>query len=1014
MHNTEINRLLSQLNKKELTVFDIPEEYQNNSQIISLERKLGLRTIGKRGFDVISNTFFVEEELTSDETQKKICSSFNDFGSFFDFLEGDVYENACYAFYSFPQEIIVSHKLDMRKLKERKSFIMDSIDKYTLSPTKQERERYKGCLQWAEKFNACKTDIELKEITQRYAKSKAAEIVNIDFFLFQYIFYDFSDKQRISAVLEYVYTHACMFYKAQRQGFYTALYIMYSPNDILNAIDLLKNATPKQKKDLKKYFSKLKDKRIRLKRKGYFDKITHFYCEKIEVYKTEPIISFESKIYRYFKTFQEFVEYRKGDLRFSDLSGDIGLRKEDFSACITDSTTKLPIFETKINYSLKKYYCKGSFYIKQQWKSDSGSILKEFFHTFRYFFDFASFLKGDLSDSDFILCDGLKFLTQWEHLDFTNAKMQSHLCEKFGLDYDLYNFKANLVKSFTSEEYSLVESASTLNFSLCEEARNMFLTDTNKPFILHDFEKVYYISDIHILHAIKETYCRSKEDVIYIIKKIVNNIAEDINQTNSLLLIGGDISSDFEIFQIFVKQLSFILPKFTTVVFTLGNHELWSFQGVSLDKIVEEYRKYLDQYGMYLLQNDILYKDKECVARSSKAIQQIKYNDLCEMSNSQISELLRSSRYVIVGGLGFSGYNYNFNADNGIYQQVINRETEIVETKKFENLYNRLIPILANKNCIVLTHTPKKDWCRIKAPDKNFVYISGHTHKNYFYDNGEHRVYCDNQIGYHNHNPHLKSLLISNKYDCFADYKEGLYKITREQYRDFYRGKNLSMTFQREVNELYMLKRSGYYCFICKSKDNTLNILNGGSLKKLKNNSIDYYYNSMMSVINTLNNPLVKFTEFQNRIAAQIKSIGGDGTIHGCIIDIDALNHIYVNPLELTTTGYWALNMEYKILYPSIPALLKDKCPQMFKKYLKEIQGNKDNVLIGNENKAMIDPLKTDLANVPQLYLDTEMYKASREICKIQKLHSNILCAWLDEMPQKNTQIKQPEAPKNM
>lgn len=71
MQNTEINRLLNQLNKNELTVFDIPEEYQNNSQIISLERELGLRTIGKRGFDVISNTFFVEEELTSDETQKK-------------------------------------------------------------------------------------------------------------------------------------------------------------------------------------------------------------------------------------------------------------------------------------------------------------------------------------------------------------------------------------------------------------------------------------------------------------------------------------------------------------------------------------------------------------------------------------------------------------------------------------------------------------------------------------------------------------------------------------------------------------------------------------------------------------------------------------------------------------------------------------------------------------------------------------------------------------------------------
>lgn len=39
-------------------------------------------------------------------------------------------------------------------------------------------------------------------------------------------------------------------------------------------------------------------------------------------------------------------------------------------------------------------------------------------------------------------------------------------------------------------------------------------------------------------------------------------------------------------------------------------------------------------------------------------------------------------------------------------------------------------------------HTPKKDWCREAGPDKNFVYVSGHTHKNFFLDDGE--VYSDN------------------------------------------------------------------------------------------------------------------------------------------------------------------------------------------------------------------------------------------------------------------------------
>ena len=51
------------------------------------------------------------------------------------------------------------------------------------------------------------------------------------------------------------------------------------------------------------------------------------------------------------------------------------------------------------------------------------------------------------------------------------------------------------------------------------------------------------------------------------------------------------------------------------------------------------------------------------------------------------------------------------------------------------------------------------------------------------------RVYSDNQIGYHNDSPHLKTFLIDNDYDCFSDYGDGIFEITSEQYNDFYRGK---------------------------------------------------------------------------------------------------------------------------------------------------------------------------------------------------------------------------------
>ena len=62
----------------------------------------------------------------------------------------------------------------------------------------------------------------------------------------------------------------------------------------------------------------------------------------------------------------------------------------------------------------------------------------------------------------------------------------------------------------------------------------------------------------------------------------------------------------------------------------------------------------------------------------------------------------------------------------------------------------------------------------------------------------------------------------------------------------------------------------------------------------------------MDTMISTIKTPLDKFTSFQKRIADMVKQIGGIGAIHGSIVDIDFYNHIYVNPFDLSITGYWA------------------------------------------------------------------------------------------------------------
>ena len=63
----EIESIIGKLKHSELSINEIPFEYQQNMDIIREERKLNLRRSGRRGFDVIRQVFFVEEwENTGD------------------------------------------------------------------------------------------------------------------------------------------------------------------------------------------------------------------------------------------------------------------------------------------------------------------------------------------------------------------------------------------------------------------------------------------------------------------------------------------------------------------------------------------------------------------------------------------------------------------------------------------------------------------------------------------------------------------------------------------------------------------------------------------------------------------------------------------------------------------------------------------------------------------------------------------------------------------------------------
>lgn len=124
VNNAEILSISGYVNKlsnKEIGHFDIPEEHRLNRNIVNMERKLGIRTSGKRGYDVIRQRFFVKENVLTknydDElVEKDIETTFEDFHSYFEFLNGDIYENACYYQYSFTKEEISLYRIDLSRI----------------------------------------------------------------------------------------------------------------------------------------------------------------------------------------------------------------------------------------------------------------------------------------------------------------------------------------------------------------------------------------------------------------------------------------------------------------------------------------------------------------------------------------------------------------------------------------------------------------------------------------------------------------------------------------------------------------------------------------------------------------------------------------------------------------------------------------------------------------------------------------------------------------------------------
>ena len=626
-------------------------------------------------------------------------------------------------------------------------------------------------------------------------------------------------------------------------------------------------------------------------------------------------------------------------------------------------------FESEI---IDKFYQDGYFIITKR----LSTIYKRIKYRFSNFDDFYSFLEGDLTNSDIYEYDFNEI--DIKKYNLSDTAINSSILIKNGLyDDTFYN---ETIKPLLNNSNELVK---------VDESIVPMLHETDVlPYQSGDFMKrtsIYYISDIHIDNkiAIKFNNHATKKEIEYYIKKLVDKMVDSISSeiVGKFILIAGDVSSSFEISKIFYEKLverNRISSK--RIICVLGNHELWNLDRASknnVDSIVKLYRDMFAELDITFLQNELLVvgDDYEIITES----------EIETMTSDELKKKTLESQLTIFGGIGFSGYNPDFNASKLIYFDAVpTLEEDKKLTNKFNSLYIKLKDCLSNRKIIILTHHPKQDWSTDNY-NSNWIYINGHTHKNVYEKNSDKQLYADNQIGYFNEDVKLKKIDYSLKCNIFNDYEDGIHLISLAQYLLFYRKMGYSISCKLQ-GEFYLLKKNDILMFVYKNDKGNLYIMNGGRQNKLDHKDIEYYYNNMDNYSIIIKEGTKSYYEYINQLSDYVKSIGGSGNVHGTIVDIDFYNHVYVNIYDGKITPYWAASMDYKIVYPSFQELLSNHCPKM----LENMNSNK------NELVAMKNELIPSGGGV---YEDTKIYRESRIMKKIQYLiDDNIIRVWNDNL----------------
>lgn len=932
------------------------------------DNKLEFRPTRKKWFDILTNKFYVES-YPIDETGRLNWQiktrDFNNFDDFYDFAGGDIYSHSCYYGYKFNGEKIKRYRLDLTRL-NFDAFIDYTIDDFSWARRVAKRKSIiaEGNLKRSELLKI------LDETPTPVSLQQLEEIKD-----------GFEEKHNFHEA-DILFSLLLARDSAYLKGVWTDCLSKHGPNRLLPIFEFILAYGDKEAEKIIDQYPQgswereCAERILNAHRKKEITRSTKVdFCTGYQLYRCRETYTLSDDIIdqrnSYFPELSALAKFLNYDLSGADLS-DAPIGVEEVRKYKTDCLTRFPRpFDCQ--GSMVRKYKAGNFVVVKEWFNQG--IIDQQICKFDHFFDFTHFLKGDLSYADLIMCDGLENAIGLPGLKFEGVKMRSAVAELIGHKYEplpSYPFNDNDACATAENELATIESYE--------------IRPAEFDYGILDPSRIYYISDIHLPNRFAHAQCRSHEDREYVLRKIVDKMVID---KKSAVLVGGDVSYSYDDFMDLLRSLEKSGEKIPHFFFVLGNHELWPFPKQSLNKIYSHYREVTNTYGkghFHLIQNNLYYLD-------SSGWQEIKAEELSAISIESLTQKTRKSSIVIFGGTGFAGTNPMINADSGMYQSSLSRKKEIAESRKFLELHNKIVSAISGRTLIVLTHMPISDWGGSLKPADGVIYVNGHTHRNYHHDDGHIWIFADNQVGRGNNQIHLKRIPSDLTYDYFASYNDGIYEISRDDYQAFNDGLNLRTRFFRDYLNLYMLKRDGNYLFLIKTTRGRLSILKGGALKSAGDHDLSYFYENLGNYAQSIRAFMQTYLKRQTEIANAIKAIGGWGTIHGCIIDINYWNHVFLNPFDGAISSYSAKSIIEKYFYKTLPGLLKAECPNIYSQYRKLLRYDKRSSLpaiIGSDKKENEQPIYSE---------DTTMYKISRIIKGLQVTSKcNVVRIWNEEL----------------